>query len=129
MRGNFRAAIRRFSTMRSWARRRRELYRDAQEMLGKIVAEKWLMARGVIGLWPANSIGDDVEIYSSEQAAGKPQAKEDRKSVATLRFLRQQVDKPADRPDFCLADFIAPKTSGVDGLGRRLRSNRRHRHR
>ncbi|HEV7489508.1 MAG TPA: methionine synthase [Rhodanobacteraceae bacterium] len=94
----------------------RELLRDAREMLGKIVAEKWLRARGVIGLWPANSTGDDVEIYSapSQQAAAEPQAKEERKRVATLRFLRQQVDKPAERPDFCLADFIAPKTSGVD---------------
>jgi 5-methyltetrahydrofolate--homocysteine methyltransferase len=74
-----------------------ELYRDAREMLDRIVAEKWLTARGVIGLWRANAVGDDVELDDG----------------TTLRFLRQQADKPADRPDFCLADFVAPKTSGV----------------
>ncbi len=77
----------------------RDLFRDAQAMLRRIVDEKWLTARGVFALWPANSIGDDVVI----DVDGKPE---------TLHFLRQQVDKPADRPDFCLADFIAPKDSG-----------------
>jgi len=76
-----------------------ELYRDARAMLAKIVEEKWLTAKAVFGLWPANSIGDDVEL----QADGK---------VERLHFLRQQVDKPVERPDFCLADFIAPKDSG-----------------
>ena len=85
-----------------------ELFRDAREMLDKIVAEKWLTARGVIGFWPANAVGDDVELYSL-----LPQAGEGMKKVATLRFLRQQVDKPVERPDFCLADFVAPKTTGV----------------
>jgi len=78
----------------------RELFDDAQAMLAKIVAEKWLTAKGVIGLWPAARVGDDVEI----DANGKS---------ATLHFLRQQADKPPGRPDFCLADFIAPKQSGV----------------
>jgi 5-methyltetrahydrofolate--homocysteine methyltransferase len=77
----------------------RDLFRDAQAMLRRIVDEKWLTARGVFALWPANSVGDDVVI----DVDGKPE---------TLHFLRQQVDKPADRPDFCLADFIAPKDSG-----------------
>ncbi len=77
----------------------RDLFKDAQAMLRRIVDEKWLTARGVFALWPANSIGDDVVI----DVDGSPE---------TLHFLRQQVDKPADRPDFCLADFIAPKTSG-----------------
>ncbi|MFD0727215.1 methionine synthase [Lysobacter brunescens] len=77
----------------------RDLFRDAQAMLKRIVDEKWLTARGVFALWPANSVGDDVVI----DVDGKPE---------TLHFLRQQVDKPADRPDFCLADFIAPKDSG-----------------
>jgi 5-methyltetrahydrofolate--homocysteine methyltransferase len=76
-----------------------ELYQDARTMLGRIVAEKWLTAKAVFGLWPANSIGDDVEL----QHAG---------TTERLCFLRQQVDKPAERPDFCLADFIAPKDSG-----------------
>ena len=77
----------------------RDLYRDAQAMLKRIVDEKWLTARGVFALWPANSIGDDVRIIVD----GREE---------TLHFLRQQVDKPADRPDFCLADFIAPQDSG-----------------
>ena len=77
-----------------------ELYRDARTMLDRIIAEKWLRAKAVFGIWPANSIGDDVELDAGED---KPRR---------LHFLRQQVDKPAERPDFCLADFIAPKDSG-----------------
>ncbi len=75
------------------------LFNDAQTMLKRIVDEKWLTARGVIGLFPAQSRGDDVDV---ETADGN----------TTLHFLRQQVDKPAERPDFCLADFIAPVESG-----------------
>jgi len=84
----------------------RELFKDARAMLDTLIAEKWISARGVIGLWPAASIGDDVEVQAGD---GKP---------TMLRFLRQQVDKPAERPDFCLSDFIAPKSSGVsDWIG------------
>ena len=75
------------------------LFKDAQVMLKRIVDEKWLTARAVFGIWPANSIGDDVRVQH-------PQGE------TTLHFLRQQVDKPAERPDFCLADFIAPADSG-----------------
>ncbi|OHE85440.1 MAG: methionine synthase [Lysobacterales bacterium RIFOXYD1_FULL_69_11] len=78
----------------------RELFEDAQAMLATIVQDKWLTAKAVFGLWPANSVGDDVEVRG------------DQGHVTTLHFLRQQVDKPVDRPDFCLADFIAPKASG-----------------
>lgn len=74
----------------------RELFNDAQAMLKRIVDEKWLRAKAVVGLWPARSVGDDVRLDNG----------------ATLHFLRQQADKPADRPDFCLADFIAPEGSG-----------------
>ncbi|MFZ5637232.1 MAG: methionine synthase [Pseudomonadota bacterium] len=77
----------------------RELYRDARAMLARIVEEKWLTAKGVFGIWPAHAVGDDVVV----DVDGRPE---------TLHFLRQQVDKPADRPDFCLADFIAPKETG-----------------
>jgi 5-methyltetrahydrofolate--homocysteine methyltransferase len=83
-----------------------ELYNDAQAMLDKLIAEKWLTAKGVIGFWPAAQTGDDVEVYAETGTAK-------RKPIATLRHLRQQVDKPVERPDFCLADFIAPKDSGV----------------
>jgi len=79
----------------------KELYRDARAMLERIVAGKWLTARGVIGFWPAQAVGDDVELRDN---AGR--------RIATLHHLRQQADKPVERPDFCLADFVAPKASG-----------------
>jgi 5-methyltetrahydrofolate--homocysteine methyltransferase len=75
-------------------------------MLDTIIREQWLTAKAVFGLWPANSIGDDVAL---QVAPGE---------TTMLHFLRQQVDKPVERPDFCLADFIAPKDSGVqDWMG------------
>ena len=77
----------------------RELFADAQAMLKRIIDEKWLQAKAVIGMWPAHAIGDDVVLEADGQST-------------TLHFLRQQVDKPVERPDFCLADFIAPKDSG-----------------
>ena len=80
-----------------------ELYRDARQMLDRIVTEKWLTAKAVFGLWRASSTGDDVQVRDGDGSA-----------LATLHFLRQQVDKPGDRPDFCLADFIAPADSGVE---------------
>ncbi|HVI60197.1 MAG TPA: methionine synthase [Luteimonas sp.] len=76
-----------------------ELYRDARAMLDRIIAEKWLAAKAVFGLWPAHSVGDDVVLRHET-------------GETTLHFLRQQVDKPVERPDFCLADFIAPEGSG-----------------
>jgi 5-methyltetrahydrofolate--homocysteine methyltransferase len=76
-----------------------ELFADARAMLRQIVEDKWLTAKAVFGLWPANSVGDDVVLQHQD-------------GEATLRFLRQQVDKPVDRPDFCLADFVAPRDSG-----------------
>ena len=80
-----------------------ELFRDAQAMLDRIVNEKWLTANGVIGFWRACSTGEDVQVLD-----------EDGSQLAQLHFLRQQVDKPVERPDFCLADFIAGKDSGVE---------------
>ena len=79
------------------------LYRDARAMLDRIIAEKWLTAKAVFGLWPANSAGDDVIVDAAPEGRSGP---------TTLNFLRQQVDKPVERPDFCLADFIAPEDSG-----------------
>ncbi len=77
-----------------------ELFNDAQAMMDKIVAEKWLTARAVIGLWPAANIGDDVEVYT-DTARGTP--------LAILHSLRQQADKPPERPNLCLADYVTPK--------------------
>ena len=87
----------------------KRLFSDAQHLLRKMIDEKALTAKATIGFFPANSVGDDVEIYTDES---RNQVK------ATLHFLRQQWDKTRQRAnlpqqDFCLADFIAPKESGV----------------
>jgi 5-methyltetrahydrofolate--homocysteine methyltransferase len=87
----------------------RNLKKDADAMLQQIVGEQWLSARAAIGFFPANSVGDDVEIYEDEERT---------KVKTTLSFLRQQMKKDAGRPNFCLADFIAPKASGkADYIG------------
>ena len=87
----------------------RELFDDAQQLLKRIVSENLLRARGVYALWPANSVGDDVEIYTDD-------ARQER--LATFHFLRQQMQKPAGQTNRCLADFVAPKESGrADYLG------------
>ncbi|UYB54060.1 methionine synthase [Xanthomonas sp. AM6] len=99
-----------------------DLYRDARAMLKRIVGEKWLTAKAVFGLWPANSVGDDVEVVLADHrdsgigiGDAQPPAQSpipNSQSRLLLHFLRQQVDKPVERPDFCLADFIAPRDSG-----------------
>jgi 5-methyltetrahydrofolate--homocysteine methyltransferase len=80
------------------------LYNDAQVMLKQIVDENWLTGNAVIGLFPANSIGDDIEIYSDEN----------RNQVIHIQHsLRQQTQKVSGQPNMALADFIAPKDSGI----------------
>jgi 5-methyltetrahydrofolate--homocysteine methyltransferase len=88
----------------------RDLFRDAQTMLQEIVDGRLLGARGVIGFWPANSDGnEDIAIYADDDR---------RKVRATIHTLRQQLLKPAGRPDYALADFMAPRESGApDYLG------------
>jgi 5-methyltetrahydrofolate--homocysteine methyltransferase len=88
----------------------KKLFADAQAMLKKIIDEKWLAANGVIGLFPANTVNfDDIEIYADESRS---------QTLMTWHNLRQQMEKPLDRPNMCLADFVAPKESGVkDYLG------------
>ncbi|MBL7775315.1 MAG: methionine synthase, partial [Saprospiraceae bacterium] len=88
----------------------RKLLADAQAMLQKIVAEKWLTARAVLGFFPANSVADDdLEIYTDAARQGVQ---------LQLHHLRQQNKKAPGLPNFCLSDFVAPKTSGVpDYLG------------
>ena len=78
----------------------RELFADAQKLLNRIVAEKLLTARGVYALWPANAVGDDVEIYADDSRQER---------IATFHFLRQQMQKPAGQFNRCLSDFVAPK--------------------
>ncbi|MES2798833.1 MAG: methionine synthase [Bacteroidota bacterium] len=80
-----------------------KLFGDAQKMLDQIANEKWLQAKGVIGLFPANSVGDDIEMYD-------PSTNE---IVNVQRTLRQQTKKAAGQPNLALSDFIAPKESGV----------------
>ncbi len=82
----------------------RKLFHDAQAMLARIVEEKWLRANAVIGLFPANRVGDDIELYRDETRS---------QTVMVYHALRQQMEKPPGRPNLCLADFIAPKESGV----------------
>ena len=83
----------------------RGLFRDAQAMLKKIVDEKWLEARGVIGFWPAQSNGaEDVNLFSAD-GRNEP--------LATLQFLRQQVHKSEGRSHLSLGDFVAPQDSGL----------------
>ena len=80
------------------------LFRDAQELLGRIVRDRLLTARGVFGFYPANSVGDDIEVY------GDPN-RSDRK--ATIHTIRQQMIKPPGRPNLALADFVAPRETGI----------------
>lgn len=80
----------------------RELLADAQSLLRRIVEEKLLVASGVHGFWPANSSGDDIEIYRDESRS---------EVIARFHFLRQQMVKPEVQANYCLADFVAPKGS------------------
>jgi 5-methyltetrahydrofolate--homocysteine methyltransferase len=77
----------------------RELFDDAQELLERIIAKDLLVGRGVHAFWRANSVGDDVNLYADEDRT---------KEFATFYFLRQQMKKPADQFNHCLADYIAP---------------------
>ena len=82
-----------------------KLFADAQEMLQKIVTENWLEARAVIGLFPANSVGDDIEIYADESRS---------EVIHKQITLRQQTKKVVGQPNLALSDFIAPKDSGIE---------------
>ena len=82
----------------------RALYQDAQKMLQQIISEKQLTARAVLGFWHAARVGaDDIVLYDDNDQA-----------ITTLHHLRQQTEKPNGKPNFSLADFIAPKESGVN---------------
>jgi len=87
----------------------RRLHRDALAMLDRIIAEKWLDVRVCCGIFPANSTRDDIEIYADD-ARGEVRA--------VLRMLRQQAQKRQGQPNRCLADYIAPKETGLpDHIG------------
>ena len=82
----------------------RKLFDDAQKLLKKIIGQKLLIAKGVIGLFPANSVGDDVEVYADENR---------KKVIAVFHSVRQQGLKNSGEPSLALADYIAPKEAGV----------------
>src|SRR5690606_31724876 len=84
----------------------RKLYADAQELLTRIVEERWLAANAVVGFWPANAIGDDIELYTDETRE---------KRLTVLHTLRQQIarDPTRNRPHTALADFVAPRDTGL----------------
>jgi 5-methyltetrahydrofolate--homocysteine methyltransferase len=77
----------------------RALFADAQAMLAQIIAEKWFQPRAVVGFWPANTVGDDIQLFTGEDREHE---------LATLHTLRQQVTKRDGRPNVALSDFVAP---------------------
>ena len=87
----------------------RKLFDEANQLLDKIINEKLITARGVMGLFPANSVGDDIEIYSDQNRS---------EVLTTFHTLRQQSKKRSGQPNKALSDFIAPKDSGrIDYMG------------
>ena len=80
----------------------RKLFGDAQKLLDEIVGKKLIQPKAVYGFFPANRIGDDVELYTDESRS---------KVLTTFHFLRQQIEKGDGTPNWCLADFIAAKDS------------------
>ncbi|PZP51484.1 MAG: methionine synthase, partial [Agrobacterium fabrum] len=82
----------------------RQLYSDAQAMLKKIIEENWFRPRAVIGFWPANTVGDDIRLFTDENR---------KEELATFFTLRQQLSKRDGRPNVALSDFVAPVDSGV----------------
>jgi 5-methyltetrahydrofolate--homocysteine methyltransferase len=81
-----------------------KLFDDAQRLLQKIVAEKLLIAKAVFGIYPANALGDDIEVYSEDKT----------RRLATFHTLRQQHAKRDGQKNMALSDFIAPKESGIE---------------
>jgi len=92
-----------------WGPKAREVFDDAQAMLKRLVEGGGLKARAVYGFFPANAAGDDIEVYADEARGGL---------LGTVHTLRQQGDKGEDEPAYALADFIAPRDSGLaDWIG------------
>jgi 5-methyltetrahydrofolate--homocysteine methyltransferase len=88
----------------SYGKEARKLYEDAQEMLDRIIAEKWLTANAVFGIYPANSVGDDIVLYNEPTHDTV---------ITTFTNLRNQTVKEKGVPNLCLADFLAPQNSGI----------------
>jgi 5-methyltetrahydrofolate--homocysteine methyltransferase len=87
----------------------RKLFAEANTLLDEIVERNLFKANGVVGFWPANSVGDDIEIYSDEQRSGV---------IGKFHHLRQQQKAKPGKPNYCLSDYIAPKETGkIDYVG------------
>jgi len=82
----------------------RKLYDEANHFLDEIIAKKMITAKGIFGIWPANSNGDDIELYSDESR---------QTLVGKFCHLRQQQKRSSGLPNYCLSDFVAPKSSGL----------------
>jgi 5-methyltetrahydrofolate--homocysteine methyltransferase len=86
-----------------------KLFHDAKKLLTRIVAEKRFTAKAVLGFWPANAVGDSIEIYADEQRS---------RIVSRFHCLRQQLEKPANQFNHSLSDYVAPRDSGrIDYVG------------
>ena len=87
----------------------KKLFKDANDMLDTIISEQWLQAKAVIGIFPANSVGDDIEVYSDEKRS---------RIIKKFINLRNQTKKEKGTANYCLSDFIAPRESGkIDYIG------------
>ena len=84
----------------------RKLFADAQELLQRMVSQNLIVPRGIYGLFPANRVGDDVELYTDESRTNV---------LTTFHFLRQQIEKTGS-PNWCLADFVAPKRNDASRI-------------
>jgi 5-methyltetrahydrofolate--homocysteine methyltransferase len=84
----------------------KDLFRDAQAMLKRIIDEKWFTAKGVVGFWPARADGDDIAVYADESRA---------EEIARFHTLRQQIKKSNGKPNLALSDFIAPLNKNGEG--------------
>jgi 5-methyltetrahydrofolate--homocysteine methyltransferase len=84
----------------------KDLFKDAQAMLKRIVEEKWFTAKGVVGFWPANAVGDDIAVFADEARTTE---------IARFHTLRQQIAKSNGKPNAALSDFVSP--TGEDWIG------------
>ncbi len=85
----------------------RDLFKDAQAMLDKIIAEKWVKARATIGFWPAVRIGDDIQLFQDDKS---------RAHMAKFHTLRQQIVKSEGKPNYALSDFVSPEQDYLGGF-------------
>lgn len=84
-----------------------KLFAEAKVMLAKMVSEKWIQAKAIVGFFPANAVGDDTELYTDESRT---------QVLTTLHHLRMQMDRNAQQPNYSLGDFIAPKNPSQSPL-------------